>query len=72
MVNNLRDLWLKSQFYNKGGSTLYQVNTRSDMLPTYEKTINLKSIKMDALKFVFFLANYQSGFFIVLKEPVDS
>ena len=27
MVNNLRDLWLKSQFYNKGGSTLYQGNT---------------------------------------------
>jgi len=49
MVNNLRDLWLKSQFYNKGGSTLYQGNTRSDMLPTHEKTINLKSIKMGAL-----------------------
>ena len=47
MINNLRDLWLKSQHYNKENSITPTLNTRSG--PTHEKTINLKSTKMDSL-----------------------
>ena len=49
MVNNLRDLWLRSQHYSKGNSISPHLNTRSGILPTHEKTINLKSTKMDSL-----------------------
>ena len=53
MINNLRDLWLKSQHYNKEKITP-TLNTRSG--PTHEKTI-----KFAFPKFVFFMANHQSG-----------
>jgi len=46
MINNLRDLWPKSQHYKKEKLTP-TLNTRSG--PTHEKTINLKSTKMDSL-----------------------
>jgi len=46
MINNLRDLWLKSQLYKKEKLTP-TLNTHSG--PTHEKTIDLKSTKMDSL-----------------------
>jgi len=49
MINNLRDFWLKSQHYNKENNISLQLNTRSGILPTHEKTINLESTKMDSL-----------------------
>ena len=49
MVNNLQDLWLKSQFYKKGSSTPYHATTCNNTPPMVEKTINLKSTKTDSL-----------------------
>jgi len=49
MINNLRDLWLKSCAYTEGSNTRNLVTTCSNTLPAIEETIILKSIKMDSL-----------------------